>query len=94
MLFPQPSISSFKNALEAICYQKNQIDSFRIVSSSPLQVNARKTVHFSFFPSRANAMMADEELMLRIKAACMHILCDNVYALLTAPKETWVTLTK
>ena len=72
MLFPQPSISSFKNALEAICYQKNQTDTFRLFSSSPLQVNARKTVHFSFFPSRANAVMADEELMLRIKAACMH----------------------
>ena len=69
LLFPQPSPTTYKNALEAICYQKNQTDTYRLFLSSPLQSKACNSVHLRVLPKRYARMMSAEELMLHLEAS-------------------------
>ncbi|KAL5962907.1 hypothetical protein TSMEX_009360 [Taenia solium] len=69
LLFPQPSPTSYKNALEAICYQKNQMDSYELFMSTPLQGKACNSAQLRILPNRHPGMMSAEELMLRLEAS-------------------------
>ncbi|EUB55760.1 polycystin 1-related protein [Echinococcus granulosus] len=68
LLFPQPSPTSFRNAPEAIRYQKEQVDTYQRFASTPAQGKAPRTAHFRILPDFDVNIMSEDEFTLRMEA--------------------------